>query len=101
MIEKGSELDQTLSTLDRVVKKWQAERAADKLIKDADPDAAARYNGNGDLLKRCQRELIRMARMRKPHTESTEELRSLVNGGVQSSRPVMQSPIVNENLPHN
>ncbi len=101
LIEKGSEFDQTLSALDRVVKKWQAERATDKLIKDADPDAAARYNGNGDLLKRCQRELIRMARMRKPHTESTEELRSLINSGVQFSQSVMQSPTVNKPMSHN
>lgn len=77
LIAKGSELDQTLAVLNGVVSQWRAEMAEDKLIMAADEDAAKRHRKNDENLKRCQRELIRMARMCKPHSEATEKLRAL------------------------
>lgn len=77
LIAKGPELDQTLAVLNDVVNQWRSEMAEDKLIMAADEVAAKRYRSNEENLKRCQRELIRMARMCKPHSEATEKLRAL------------------------
>lgn len=88
LIGKGSELDSTLSAMDAMVRKWTVEMASDKLIKDADESAARRYRFDDDMLRRCQQELIRMARMRKVHDEPTDILRSLSEGIVPGSNAV-------------